>query len=140
MPPTLGTVLHGIPILSRLPASVLGFYADPEKGALRGYLEQDKDVMAKIRLQSGEILQNVLNGGGIAAIDAEIEKVAGDKVEPEVKMQYYKFVVKGWRKWMTERSPAASMMKAYKKANAIKDPVTRVQAMDCIRRAMETDD
>lgn len=138
-PPGIDALLNGCPILSKIPASCLGFYAEPERnGALAGMRRLDRETLAKLRLQAGDVLSKAIERGTLKGADADILTAAGE-VDGKTRGMIYKFLIAGWRKHQRAvLLDHGQKMKRIEKG--IKTPEARRMAHEYIQDAMETDD
>lgn len=138
-PPGIDALLNGCPILSKIPASFLGFYAEPERnGALAGMRRLDRETLAKLRLQAGDVLSKAIERGTLKGADADILTAAGE-VDGKTRGMIYKFLIAGWRKH--QRAVLLDQGQKMKRIEkGIKTPEARRMAHEYIQDAMETDD
>ncbi len=135
-PAVLDVLLNKIPVLSKIPASCLGFYATPEaNGAFAGARRVDNELRAVARLKAREALAYVIEHGGSLQ---GVEKVIGE-VDPTTYQLAMQTLMKGYRAYHRWQALGAEG-RARRQLKNIKFPKARAMAEQAIRDAFETGD
>ncbi len=134
-PGALDVLLNKVPVLSKIPASCLGFWATPSRtGAIAGAKRLDDQYRAKARLIASDVLAKCVQRGTLAGADADI-----GKVDQTTRSLVYESLMRGWRAYWRDAA-LDERSRAYKVVKNLKYPAARAIAERALRSAYETED
>lgn len=132
-------LLNGIPVISRVARSCIGYWSAPEKsGAVAGLLTVDKERNAVIKLQASEVLAKMMERDQLTNVGEEIRNVCGN-VDVAKKSAVMRYVISGWRAYC-RANKSSQQYRLMKEAKKLKDPELRAKAYQYIRESIEQDD